>query len=299
MPGSVLFVTIVQVLDNLPPAIGRLPSRVWSGLALSLGGYGAAGRVALAWRWALTGTCPSPVTLARAAGHPPRRDELIAEAGAPAELGRAADCHGQVEQARLVLKWLAGVTGASGLRDAPDDREAGAARARTEIEEACFWAQLARLRHPWQPSSAPAASREAAAWARGANELLAWACGEAAAGPLSGLRVTGRPALRDLAHDARDAMTGVCLARESGDITGARRLESLMEAFLWLAGWQATLPVDRHGHVAPEDCPERDLPCDCSTAGRCLHGACPACCRVACVHGFGQDDDVAAALAGS
>jgi hypothetical protein len=294
-------VTIVRVLDDLPDAITESPSLVWSVLARCLGEYGAAGRVALAWRWALTGTCPSPVTLARTAGGPPRRDGLIAEAYAPAELGRAADRDGQVEQARFVLKWLAGELSVVPLLIPPSGHVAAAAvaRPRAEVEEAYFWAQLAKLRHPWQPSTAPAAGREAAAWARGANEVLAWACGEVAESPLSGLRLDERPTLLDLANELGDAMSRIDQARKSGDVTGARRLESMMEAFLWLAGWQAAPPVDRHGHLASEDCPERDLPCDCGAVGRCLRSACPACRRVACVHGFGQGDDAATEAGGS
>lgn len=292
-------VTIVRVLDDLPEAVTRSATRVWAMLARSLGEDGASGRVALAWRWALTGACPSPVTLTTPAGRPPRRDDLAAEADAPAELGRAADHDGQVEQARLVLKWLAGSTGAWPLREAPDDHGAPIARTRDEADEAYTWAQLARLHHPWQPGSAPAASREAAGWAQGAHEFLAWACGETGEGPLDGPRVIGRPSLPDLALGARDAMIGMGLMRDSGDIVGARRLESAMEAFLWLAGWNTAPPVDRHGHLPSEDCPERDAPCGCGPAGRCLRGSCPACLRVACVHGFGQDDDLAAAADGS
>lgn len=62
-----------------------------------------------------------------------------------------------------------------------------------------------------------------------------------------------------------------------------------METFLWLAGWNRLPPVDRHGHCAFEDCPEREVPCGCDEAGRCLRRDCQACWRVPCVHGFGQD----------
>src|ERR1700733_1164721 len=64
-------VGILQLLDNLPEAVTRSPSQVWWVLARSLGEQGAAGRTALAWRWALTGACPSPVTLSIAPGRPP------------------------------------------------------------------------------------------------------------------------------------------------------------------------------------------------------------------------------------
>jgi len=128
----------------------------------------------------------------------------------------------------------------------------------------------------------------------GAGPGAAARCGEASEGPLSGRRVFGRPALREVSLDACRAMTGIDLARDAGDSFRAGRLESLMETFLWLAGWSALPPVDRHGHAGLEDCPERDAPCGCDAAGRCLRGECPACCRVVCVHGFGEELPAAA-----
>jgi len=128
----------------------------------------------------------------------------------------------------------------------------------------------------------------------GAGPGAAARCGEASEGPLSGRRVFGRPALREVSLDACRAMTGIDLARDAGDSFRAGRLESLMETFLWLAGWNALPSVDRHGHAGLEDCPERDAPCGCDAAGRCLRGECPACCRVVCVHGFGEELPAAA-----
>ncbi|HUY45641.1 MAG TPA: hypothetical protein VMV92_07930, partial [Streptosporangiaceae bacterium] len=100
---------IVQVLDELPEAIVKPPGRLWSVFARSLGELGAHGRTALAWRWALTGGCPSPVTLSAPLGRPPGQPDLLAEAEAPAELACCgADPGGEVMQARFVLQWLAG-----------------------------------------------------------------------------------------------------------------------------------------------------------------------------------------------
>ena len=85
------------------------PGRVWNVFARSLGEQGADGRTALAWRWALTGACPSPVTLTAPLGRPPDHGELIAEAEARAELaGCRDDPGGQVMHARYVLLRLAG-----------------------------------------------------------------------------------------------------------------------------------------------------------------------------------------------
>jgi hypothetical protein len=284
---------MLQRLDDLPDAIGRPPALTWSVLARSLGEHGGTGRVALAWRWALTGACPSPVTFTVPVGDPPRQDGLLAEAGAPAELARGTDSDGQASQARRILKWLAGALHALPLYGGDDfraARSAGQARSRADIEQVYFWALLAKLSHPWLDGPPPGTGRNAFAWAHGAQELLAWSCGEASQGPLSGRRTYGRPTLREVSVDVSRAMTGISLARRSGDRARVSSLESAMETFLWLVGWNSLPPVDRHGHCAFEDCSEREVPCGCDAAGRCLRRDCPACWRVPCVHGFGQDD---------
>src|SRR5690242_11691714 len=95
-------VTIVQLLDHLPEAIVQRSGRVWNVFARSLGEQGADGRTALAWRWALTGACPSPVTLGTPLGRPPNRDELLTEASAAGELSApGSEPGGQVMHARL------------------------------------------------------------------------------------------------------------------------------------------------------------------------------------------------------
>jgi hypothetical protein len=280
---------MLQLLDGLPDAVTRSPAQLWSVLARSLGEQGADGRTALAWRWALSGACPSPVTLTVPGGRLPDRGEILAEAAADAELAHhGADPDGQVTQARFVLQWLAGAIdalplwngGAKGLHVTDGAKHP---RARAQIEEVYSWALLAQQRHPWCDALAPAGDRIAFGWARGVLDLLAWACGEASEGPLSGNRVTGRPTLYELSLDACRAMTGVLLAREAGDSMRASRQESLMETFLWLAAWNPAPPVDRHGHATFEDCPERTVACVCITVGECLQGDCPACWRVKCV----------------
>ena len=98
---------ILQLLDDLPATVTRPPAQLCSVLARSLGEQGATGRTALAWRWALTGACPSPVTLVTPATGPPDRREILDEAKANAELGeQGIDLGGQVMQARFVLEWL-------------------------------------------------------------------------------------------------------------------------------------------------------------------------------------------------
>ena len=285
----VLAVSILDLLDDMPEAVTRSPSRLWSVLARSLGEQGANGRTALAWRWTLTGACQSPVTLTTPTGTPPGRSEILDEAEAPAELAQpGTDLGGQVMHARFVLEWLAGKIDALPLwNGGPKDLHVsdGAAYPHTQavIEEAYFWALMAQERYPWRDESAPPAERLAFGWACGAVDLLSWACGEADEGPLSGNRVSGRPALYEVSLDACRGMTGVQLAREAGDPMRAKRREAVMETFLWLAGWNLLPPVDRHGHGTFEDCPERDAPCGCSNAGRCLRGECAACWRAACI----------------
>ena len=173
-------------------------------------------------------------------------------------------------QARFVLQWLAGTIdplplwngGAKGLHVTDGAKHP---RTRAEIEEVYSWALLAQQRHPWCDASAPAGDRIAFGWARGALDLLAWACGEASEGPLSGNRVTGRPTLYEVSLDACRAMTGVLLAREAGDPMRASHGESLMETFLWLAAWNPAPPVDRHGHADVRRLPR--------TERRVLHAA--------------------------
>src|SRR5215467_7232096 len=79
-------VAILHLLDHLPEAIVHRPGRVWNVFARSLGELGADGRTALAWRWAFTGACPSPISLTSPLDRPPDRGELLSEASAGVEL---------------------------------------------------------------------------------------------------------------------------------------------------------------------------------------------------------------------
>jgi len=282
------------LLDELPDTIARTPARFWSVLARSLGEQGAAGRTALAWRWALTGDCPSPVTLSTTTGRPPRRAEILTEASAPAELaGSRLDPGGQVAQARFALEWMIRKIDTlplwnNGSRDLRVTDSAAFAVTTGEMEARYFWELAAQQRYPWRDGSAPADSRLAWAWTRGVHDVLAWTCGETREGSLSGRRVLGRPTLHDVSLDACRAMTGVRMAREANDPVRVRRMEAVMETYLWLAGRTQLLPVDRHGHGTFETCPDREVPCGCDAAGHCLGADCAACWRVPCVHGFGQ-----------
>ena len=286
-------VGMLQLLDQLPEAIVQSPGRLWNVFTRSLGEQGADGRTALAWRWALLGGCPSPITLTASAASAPDRGQILAEADAPAELGSPGiDPGGQVMHARFVLRWLAGELDALPLWNGGPDQQhvtEGAVypHSRKEIEEAYFWASMAQWRNPWPGETAVASAWRACGWAYGTEQTLSWACGEAAEGPLTGLRVSGRPTLYQVSLDNRRAMTVLLHARDGNEPVVAGRMEAMMEAFLWLAGWNQLPPVDRHGHVAFEDCPEREAPCGCDAVGRCLQGECAACWRVPCIHGLG------------
>jgi hypothetical protein len=295
---------VLRLLDELPEAIARPPSPLWSVLARSLGEQGGTGRTALAWRWALTGACPSPVTLTLTPGCPPGRAALLAEARAAAELARAdADPGDQVLQARLVLEWLAGALDSAPLRNpapsglglAGGDAFEGAPFARdpAEIAAAHSWALAGRHRYSSGDGPVTGGGRQAFAWALGTLELLAWAAGSAGAESPA----ASPPTLHQIALEIGQGMIGIRLAREDRDLTRARRVEAVMETFLWLAGWNSQPPVDRHGHGTFEDCPARGAACGCDAAGRCLGAGCPACARDRCVHGF-TADELSSPLAG-
>lgn len=125
-------------------------------------------------------------------------------------------------------------------------------------------------------------------------ELLDWVCGETASGPLTGPLTgrrptgSGRPSLYQTSLEVRWAMAGLMSAGKSGDEVAAAQMEAAMDTFVWLAGWSQAAPVDRHGHLAAEECGERGARCDCARARICLRAACPACRHALCVEGFGQ-----------
>ena len=285
----------MQLLDYLPEGVSQAAEDVWSVLACSLGEQGGNGRTALAWRWALTGACSSPVSLGEPPGRPPGRSELVAEADVKAQLGRSvADPGGQVMHARFVLRWLAGeLDGLPLWNGGPEELHvtdgADFAHAQAEIGDVYTWAMLAEWRHPWPDGQAAAAARAASGWARGTVHLLDWVRGETAEGPLTGRQCgSGRPSLYEVALEVRSAAAALGQARRNGSEAVAARIEAIMETFAWFAGWSRIPPVDRHGHLMTEECAERDADCVCDRAGSCLRAACPACRRTECVLGFSQ-----------
>jgi hypothetical protein len=251
-------VTILQLLDHLPEAIVHRPGRVWNVFARSLGEQGADGRTALAWRWAFTGACPSPVSLSPPLGRLPDGSELLSEASADAELAaRGSDPGGQVLHARLVLQWLVGELDGVPLWNAgPQCSHAtdGAATPRSPaaVEEAYHRSLLACSRYSRPGESGSREASRTFGWAYGARQLLAWVCGEESTGPLSGLGTTGRPTLYEISLDVRRAMTALDHARNDDQPTMVGRMEATMETFLWLTGWEGQLSIAPHGRMVSE-----------------------------------------------
>jgi hypothetical protein len=283
---------IADLLDRLPDAVCQPPATLWSVFARSLGEQGADGRTALAWRWALTGACPSPVTLSQPPGRPPDRLELAAEAAGPAELSRPeADPGGQVMHARFVLQWLAGELNAlplwNGGPGSPHVTDgAPFARSPAQITDAHSWATLAEWRNPRPGDPSASAPAAGCGFARGITQLLAWTCGAAATGPVTGEPAPRPPSLYQVSLEVRRAMAGLRHARRAQSPVLTGRMEGIMESYLWLAGWNTAPPTDRHGHLPAENCPDRTASCDCDASGTCLGPDCMACRRSPCVHGF-------------
>jgi hypothetical protein len=153
------------------------------------------------------------------------------------------------------------------------------------------WALLAQLRQPRLGECVSADALRLRGLADGVVQLLDWACGATAESPLTRVLVPGSPSLYQMSLDVMHAMASLDEARESGAHAAGGRMEGIIETFAWLAGWEADPPVDRHGHIAVEECAERDATCSCDAAGMCLRQDCAACWRTRCVHAF--DEDVA------
>src|SRR5690242_14675724 len=69
-----------HIPDPLPAAVVRSPHQITAVMTQSMREQGTAGRTAAAWRWALTGDVASPIRQTPAAGIPPDREQIAAEA---------------------------------------------------------------------------------------------------------------------------------------------------------------------------------------------------------------------------
>ena len=98
---------VMQIPATLPPAITVSREVAQLCLADDLAACGATGPAALAWRWALTGEGPTPVSLRQWHRGPPDHDMLLDESRWPygdGWGGRAAQA--EIDKARFLLWWL-------------------------------------------------------------------------------------------------------------------------------------------------------------------------------------------------
>jgi hypothetical protein len=260
----------LHVPAQLSPAITRPRAHVEAVLAQSLREVGPAGRAALAWAWALTGTRPSPITLSLAPGCPPSRAEMLAEAtaepeGSTAPPGVPADFRDQLRETRAVLSWLAGASDEIPVDDDGRGQLVGArdgyARTDEDIRRLREQARLglkafdlpepltaAAARHPWRWSQ----DWMNAAWLRGVAGLLDWVLGDSARSPL-GRPVPGPPSRYELTCEAAAADAVVLQGRPGGRRVDPGRYpppqygEGLQAAVRWLRGEVTCPPVDDDG----------------------------------------------------
>jgi hypothetical protein len=104
---QVAVMDVTQIPQTLPPAITVSRELVGFSMAEDLATYSDGGPAALAWRWALTGQGPTPVSLRDWRGGPPDHDTLIDESRWPYGDkwdGRAA--RAEIDKARFLLWWL-------------------------------------------------------------------------------------------------------------------------------------------------------------------------------------------------
>jgi len=269
--ANVEAVTTVPVPARLSAAIARPREHVEAVLAQSLRETGPAGRAALAWAWALTGTRPSPVTLSLAPGRPPSRADILAEADAEPEGSRApagvpADFRDQLRETRAILGWLAGSTDEIPVDDDGRGRLVGArggyARTDDQMREvrdnallglkACDLPETmsaAEARHPWRWD----AGWMNAAWLRGVRDLLTWVLGERDASPLCD-RAVGLPTTRDLTQEQAATDAVIMQGRPGGAPVDPDAYpppqygEGILAAISWLRGQTTAPPAGDNGH---------------------------------------------------
>ncbi len=269
-PPNVTTVTAAQGPPLLPVAIARPYEHIEAVLAQSLREMGDQGRAALAWKWALTGSRPSPITLSQQIGHRPTRAQILAEADAQPEgstvpPGVPSDYCDQLGEARRVLLWLTGETDEIPVDGDNRGRLIGArddyARTDTEIRQVRDHVQRGLdtfdLPDPMDPGDAANPWRWSpewmnAAWQRGVRDLLDWVLGDRPTAPLSGQAVS-LPTAHDLTHEEATADDIVRQGRPGGLTTDPATYpplqygEAIHATASWLRG-DTTEPVDDHGN---------------------------------------------------
>jgi hypothetical protein len=256
--------------DELPRAITRNPCLIEAVLAELTADLGVHGRAAQAGRWALTGSVDSPITITPAAGCPPSREEVLAEAaadpvGSTAPPGVPTDFCDQVGEARHLLGWLIGETDEIPIDDDNRGRFIGArddyARTGEEIRQirdrAFRGLQECDLRDPMDPDQARHPWRWSpswmnAAWLHGVRDLLTWVLGEGRVSPLSE-RAVSLPTVYDLSYEEISANEVIMQGRPGGIPVDPNAYpppqygEGIQAAIRWLRGQSTTPPVDNAG----------------------------------------------------
>ena len=234
----------MRLPEQVPPAITRPRPLIEAVLTQSLLEMGTAGRTALAWDWALTGTRPSPVTLSPPAGGPPSREKIHAEAAAPPEGSTAppgvpTDYCDELREARRVLAWLIGDTDEIPVDDENRGRFIGArddyARTDADIRQVRDNARRGLdafdLPDPMDPVDArnpwrwPAEWMNAA-WLRGVRDLLDWVLGDRDLSPLRKRTMEGLPELHQLAFEDEAAEKVARQGRPDGYLRRSGHLPS-------------------------------------------------------------------------
>jgi len=313
---------------QLPATITRPRPLIEAVMAQSLLEQGPASRTAAAWRWVLTGKGSSPVSDTPGASRPPCLEEITAESchGSPPmswpPWQNAFDRDPDRQQARRVLRWLAGAADAIPLLDLDRGRYVGArlyfARTDDELRQVRNWAAYGLRQcdlpatmdqwdaeHPWRW---PAGWMDAA-WLRGTIAYLDWILGDTAVTPVTRQhqrispgphpdprviagqrRMFGVGAGRyDIEEEAHLAQLAAQQGRESGGpvrpdmYPPPQWCEAVEQAYDWATGEDGKPPADRHGCGDYVACPGD---CTCYDAGHCLRSECPACTGRICDAGW-------------
>lgn len=234
----------ICIPDPLPPTVTRPRPLIEAIMSQSLREQGPDSRTAAAWRWALTGTGPSPVSLSSAVGLTPSPEEIIAEARydtTPEECAwppwrYAFDRDPDRQQARRVLRWLTGAADAIPLLDPARGRYVGArfhlARTDEDLRRVRDWALHGLQEHGDLPDDMPLWQAERpwqwpswwmnAAWLRGTVAYLDWVLGET---PLTPLTRQCKPLSLGCISGSPDPRLTAALCSTFGAGTGPREIE--------------------------------------------------------------------------
>jgi hypothetical protein len=302
-----------EIPGPLPAAITRSRALTEAIMTASLHEAGPQSRTAAAWRWALTGAGPAPVSHTTCSGQPPDAQAIAAEArhdpredcGWPPW---QTDPDPDRRQARRVLRWLTGGADAIPLHAPDRGRHVGArfhfARSDQDIRRVRDWAlhglrqhgdlpervTIEQAGHPWQWP----ADWMNAAWLHGTIAYLDWILGDTQQHPitfkLAGIAPPGvlrasyaRPPTPDDIAAELALLSAVTMQGHEGQPAAEPECylppqwgEGVEQAHDWVTGEATKPPADHHGCGGYYPCPG-ERRCSCEAAGYCLRGQCPAC----------------------